>query len=41
MGACSCYLFIEMKCILVRLPAYVIGSILAGIVNVENERISN
>ena len=33
------YLFIEMKCTLVRLPTYVIGSSLAEIVKIENTKI--
>ena len=38
---CSCYLFIKIKCILVRFPTHVIASSLSEIVEVENIRISN
>ena len=34
-------LFVEMECILLRFPMYVIGSSLAEIVKIENTRISN
>ena len=37
----SCYLFIEMKCTLVKFPKYAIGSSLAEIVKIENTMISN
>ena len=38
---CSYYLFIEMECILLRFPTFVIGFSLAAIVKIENTRISN
>ena len=38
---CFYCLFIEMECILLRFPTYVIGSSLAKIVKIENTRISN
>ena len=38
---CFYCLFIEMECILLRFPTYVIGSSLVEIVKIENTRISN
>ena len=38
---CFYCLFIEMECILLRFPTYVIVSSLAEIVKIENARISN
>ena len=38
---CTCYLFIEQECTLVRSPMYVIGSSLLEIVETENTRIAN
>ena len=38
---CFYCLFIEMECILLRFPTYVMGSSLAEIVKIENTRISN
>ena len=38
---CFPCLFIEIECILLRFPAYVIGSSLAEIVKIENTRIAN
>ena len=38
---CSCYLFFEMKCTLVRYPTHVIASSLSEIVKIENIEISN
>ena len=35
------FLFIDMKCILVGFPTYVVGSSLAEIVKIENTKISN
>ena len=38
---CLYSFLIEMECILLRFPTYVIGSSLAEIVKIENTRISN
>ena len=38
---CFYCLFIEIECMLLRIPAYVIGSSLAEMVTIETTRISN
>ena len=38
---CFYCLFIEMECILLRFPTYVIGSSMAEMVEIENTRISS
>ena len=41
MEVCSCYLFVEMKCTLVRVPTYLIASSLSETGKMGNIRIPN